>query len=164
MPLLDDFDSYKVETNNLAEVDLKGLEAFAFLYTATEKGTNSGIRFMATIEDAKKWCSSDNSKGVIKGTRWAYMFTTVANFIGCHWGLEKPVLDIRKMKDNGEWDERIAATGCHKIGFDEFKKVLSPFGLVVVDNQNDSMNEGMKQKTSISVQQLDLFEALDAVA
>ena len=103
----------------------------AFLYTATEKGTNSGIRFMATVEDAQKWCASPLSKGYLGGTEWAYFWTTVATFIGFYWGTERPVLDISRYSDNGEWDERIAETGCKKIGLREFKKTLSPFGIEV---------------------------------
>lgn len=34
------------------------LDKWAFLYTATATGNNSGIHFMMTLEDAKKWCSS----------------------------------------------------------------------------------------------------------
>lgn len=121
------------DVDPLEGVDIKGLEDLAFLYTATEKGTNSGIRFMATIDDAKKWCSDPASCGVIGGTRWAYMFTSVANFIGCHWGLEKPVLDIRDLKDNGEWDGKIANSGCRKIDLREFRKVLKPFWIEVLE-------------------------------
>lgn len=124
------------ETVPLEGVDLDGLSKFAFLYTGTETGKNSGIKFMATIEDAQKWCSSPASKGVIHGTKWAYFFTSVANFIGCHWGTEKPILDITKLFDNGEWDERIAASGCQKIGLDEIAQVLKPLGVEVKDGRH----------------------------
>lgn len=39
------------------------LENLAFLYTAAMKGGSSGIKFMATLEDAQKWCSSKDSQG-----------------------------------------------------------------------------------------------------
>lgn len=68
--------------------DNPALDEWCFLYTATETGTNSGIRFMMTRDDAMRWCSSDLSKGVFYGVEWAYFFTSVRNFAYCHWGGE----------------------------------------------------------------------------
>lgn len=115
-----------------SNVDIEGLSNFAFLFTATEKGTNSGVKFMATVEDAKKWCSSEESKGILHGTKWAYFWTSVSNFIGCHWGAGTPMLNISGLIDNGAWDEKIAASGCKKIGLNEFKAVLTPYGVEVI--------------------------------
>ena len=100
-----------------SNVDIEGLSNFAFLFTATEKGTNSGVKFMATVEDAKKWCSSEESKGILHGTKWAYFWTSVS---------------ISGLIDNGAWDEKIAASGCKKIGLNEFKAVLTPYGVEVI--------------------------------
>ncbi|VDG76196.1 Uncharacterised protein [Actinobaculum suis] len=123
--------------------DLDGLEKYAFLYTATAAGNNSGVRFMATVEDARKWCSSDLSRGVIHGTPWAYFWTSVPAFLECHWGeaygdlqhsttgvlRDGAILDMRQAADSGEWDERIASTGCRKIPFSEMGKLLARFGI-----------------------------------
>lgn len=109
-----------------------GLDDLAFLYTATEKGNNSGIRFAMSRQDAMTWCESDISRGALHGTAWAYFWTSARNFIECHWGLHKPRLDIRKLQDNGQWDERIAALGLRKISFPEFRSVFGPLGVEVM--------------------------------
>lgn len=106
------------------------LDAFALLYTATEKGNNSGIRFMMTIEDAQAFCSSDLSQGNLHGTRWSYFYTSVRNF--CHNQNKRLMLDLRKLEDNGQWDERIEVLGLRKIGLDEIAAALMPFGVEVI--------------------------------
>lgn len=108
------------------------LDDLAFLYTGTEKGNNSGIRFAMTRSDAMAWCGSDISRGVLHGTAWAYFWTSARNFIDCHWGLHKPKLDIRKLIDNGQWDARIASLGLRKIGFSQFREVFEPMGVEVI--------------------------------
>lgn len=108
------------------------LSDYAFLYTSTATGKNSGIHFMMTKEDAMKWCDSDLSHGSIMGNEWAYFWTTVQNFIACHWGTHKPTLDFRKARDNGIYDEKIAALGLKKYGFEEIRDILKPLGVEVV--------------------------------
>lgn len=126
-------------------VDTEALSDLAFLYAITSAGTNSGIRFMATLEDAKKWCSDDSSKGVYMGTEWAYAYTSVANFIKFYYGdcyseeFEQPVLNISKLYDNGKWDGKIAAAGCKKIGLNEFAGVLEPLGVMVVRCEKENV-------------------------
>lgn len=115
-----------------------GLDSLAFLYTATDAGNNSGIRFMLTRDEAEIWCSSPVSCGTLHGTRWAYFFTTVANFIRHHqgdddaYGSFTPTINLQGLHDSGEWDERIADLGLTKIGFSDFADVLGPLGVEVV--------------------------------
>ena len=108
------------------------LSDWAFLYTATEKGNNSGIKFAMTIEDAMAWCESPVSKGVLHGTRWAYFWTSARNFIACHWGMQEPVLSLKGVTDNGEWDDRIAALGLRKVHYSQFKALFGPMGVEVM--------------------------------
>lgn len=110
----------------------ESLSDYAFLYTSTATGQNSGIHFMMTLDDAMKWCESDLSHGVYLGNRWAYFFTSVKNFIGCHWGTHKPTLDFRKFKDNGKWDSKIASLGLKKYSFKEIHDILTPLGVEVI--------------------------------
>lgn len=110
----------------------ESLSDYAFLYTSTATGKNSGIHFMMTLDDAMKWCESDLSHGVYLGNRWAYFFTSVKNFIGCHWGTHKPTLDFRKFKDNGKWDSKIASFGLKKYSFKEIHDILTPLGVEVI--------------------------------
>lgn len=118
------------------------LDDYAFLYTATAEGNNSGIRFMMSRDDAMAWCESDISRGVLYGTPWAYFWTSVRCFIEHHnlypeesrhsLTAGRPRIDIRKLADNGQWDERIASLGLRKIGFGEFRDVLEPLGVEVL--------------------------------
>lgn len=117
----------------LAGVDRDALNNLAFLYTASEKGGSSGIRFAATIEDAQKWCSSPASRGQMGGSQWAYFWTSAANYINCHWDIKDARLDLKGFTDSGEWDEKIAATGCKKIALWELPSVLSKAGIEVLN-------------------------------
>jgi hypothetical protein len=112
-------------------LDLEALQSWALLYTATEAGNNSGIRFAMTIEDAKAWCSSDLSKGVLHGTRWAYFWTSIVNFIECHGGPQSGSLSIAGIVDNGEWDERIGALGLKIVHHGQFGQTFGPMGLEI---------------------------------
>ena len=107
-------------------------EGYALLYTATETGKHSGIRFMMTTPDAKAWCSSPLSAGAVYGSQWAYFYTTVANFTRCHWGPQAPKIVIAGLVDNGRWDRRIESPGLTKIGLKEFAGVLTPLGVDVI--------------------------------
>jgi hypothetical protein len=109
------------------------LDDYALLYTTTEKGNNSGIRFAMTVEDAMAWCSSPISQGAAHQQRWAYFWTSVKNFIGCHWGPNEPKLVIKGLVDNGQWDDRIASMGLKKIGFPDFRQVFGPLGVEVIE-------------------------------
>ena len=133
LSLLDGYNSSELfvrpEKPTLAETtDLEGLGLIAFLYTGTELGNYSGIRFASSVEDAMLWCESHVSQGVLHGTRWVYFWTTARRF------LEQfpPPLDIDCYVDSGDWDERIAAAGVTKIGFEDFARVFLPLGVAVV--------------------------------
>ena len=116
-------------------VDWDALDSYALLYTATEKGNNSGIRFAMTTPEAQQWCSLPVSSGVMHGTRWAYFWTTVATFIRCHWGPLEPKIVTAGIVDNGEWDERIAAAGLTKIDVRDFYAKFTPLGVAVINNE-----------------------------
>ncbi len=111
-------------------LDIAALDNYAFLYTGTFKGNFSGVHFMASTEDAMKWCSAMVSKGVIHGTPWAYFFTRVSTFVFKHMGGE-PVIDLDGSSDNLSWDSRIAAAGVAKIALWDIPAVLKPFGVQV---------------------------------
>lgn len=117
--------------------DLPPLSEWAFLYTSTEKGNNSGIHFMMTKADAIKWCLSPVSKGCLYDTYWAYFWTTVENFAFCHWGgnhstnPQSGVVDLRKMHDNGRWDEQIKKLGLTKFDKAAIYHILPKYGIEV---------------------------------
>lgn len=115
------------------------LRDYAFLYTGTAKGNYSGIRFMLTTEQAKQWCSSDISCGVLYGTEWAYFFTTVWQFIEVYG---QPI-DLSGLKDNGQWDERLKMLGLEKIALDEIAGVLGAYGVDVVGNPHVDRNRAV---------------------
>lgn len=133
----------KIDLTNPIEVirgkkeDLPPLSEWAFLYTSTEKGNNSGIHFMMTKADAIKWCSSHVSKGVLHGTYWAYFWTTVENFAFCHWGgnhstnPQSGVVDLRRMHDNERWDEEIKKLGLTKFDKRAIYHILYKYGIKV---------------------------------
>lgn len=116
-------------------VDWDALDDIALLFTASEKGNNSGIRFAMSREHARAWCSSDLSRGNLHGTNWAYFFTSVSNFVRCHWGPKEPKepkIVIAKLVDNGQWDARIASLGLAKIALADLPALLTPLGVEVV--------------------------------
>ena len=57
------------------------VDNYAFLYTSTETGKASGIHFMMTLNDARKFCESPVSQGCTHGIRWAYFWTSVRNYV-----------------------------------------------------------------------------------
>lgn len=67
------------------DCDMQALSQMAILYTATEKGNNSGIRFGMSVDDAMAFCESDISRGVLHGTQWAYFWTRLSSFVSCYW-------------------------------------------------------------------------------
>lgn len=102
------------------------LEAVALMYTSTELGNSSGIRFALSIEDAHTWCSSSVSRGSLHGTKWAYFWTSAWNYC-CEQ--HEHTLDLTGMVDSGEWDERIVDAGCKKISLIELPPILEPLGI-----------------------------------
>jgi hypothetical protein len=89
-----------------------------------------------SVEDARAWCSSDVSRGNMHGTQWAYFWTTALNFCECYWTNDEPVFDFSKDVDSGDWDQRIADLGLHKIGFKELGELLGPMGVTVLVPQD----------------------------
>lgn len=122
------------------DVDEDGLRAFAFLYTVTQTPTATGIRFGATVDDAQKWCDSPISRGQLHGVSWVYCWTSAWNYIRNYSGDTDTYdttryayqLDIRGLRDNGTWDERIASTGCRIVRLEDFASVLEPMGVSVI--------------------------------
>ena len=123
------------------QFDVSGLQDKAFLYTGSEKGNYSGIRFGMSVEEAQKWCGSDVSRGTLHGTQWAYFWTTAANFLSAY----PPPLDLEKHIDNGTWDDRIAAMGLTKVSLWEFEAWLAPHGVEVINSPSRIISEIMKQ-------------------
>lgn len=120
-------------------LDTEALSQWAFLYTCTEKGTSTGVKFMATVPDAQAWCSSPLSRGQMHGTRWMYCWTSVLNYSRHHSGdadvYGQPTrlrVDLTGCTDDGTWDERITSTGCRMVKLDEIADVLGPLGIEVV--------------------------------
>lgn len=121
----------------LRQVDEAKLGQIAFLYTATELGNATGIKFGATMEDAKKWCTSPVSRGSLHGTKWAYFWTSALNYCRYHfgdldtYGGDGLYLDLRGLRDNGLWDERLAAAGVTKIPLAELGHLVASCGVTV---------------------------------
>lgn len=130
-----------------AGTDMESLKGLAILYTATELGNNSGIRFMMTVEDAMRWCDSPASQGVLHGTAWAYFWTSLANYVNCYWMGEEPIIDLRNALDDGSWDKRIEEAGCKKISVWEFSKVLNPLGVKVINEPSRISRAGSSAKS-----------------
>ena len=130
------FDPTSFEVSPTDGVDRDALSRFAFLYTASEKGNCSGIRFALTVPEARTWCESPVSGGASHGTQWRYLWTAVATFIDV---FQSPVIDITGYEDSGEWDQRIADLGLSKIGFERFAEVFEPLGLTVIDSRSKAL-------------------------
>lgn len=114
-----------------SHVNEDALKAIALCYTGTELGNNSGIKFAMSVADAMIWCGSPISRGVLRGTEWAYFWTSAYNFISCHWGIDEPCLDLDRLVDDGSWDERIASLGVKKIDLADFPAVFEPLGVTI---------------------------------
>jgi hypothetical protein len=119
------------------------LKSLAFLYTSTEKGNNSGIRFMMSLDDAETFCSDKRTQGVLHGTRWAYFFTSVYNFLHAHdcYGdnahssarVHKGYLNLKGCtEDKGTFDHIIEDLRLKKINISEFGKTLEPLGIEIL--------------------------------
>lgn len=126
------FDMPSTRDVQTPSIDREALRGIALLYTASEKGNNSGVRFAMSVDDACVWCSSEMSKGVLHGTHWAYFWTSALNFIECYWGTAIPVFDFSNETDNRLWDERIASLGLHKFSFDDMPAVFEPLGVKII--------------------------------
>ena len=113
-------------------IDREALREIALLYTASEKGNNSGVRFAMSVADACIWCSSDLSKGVLHGTHWAYFWTSALNFVECYWGTGTPIFDFSQETDNRQWDERIASLGLRKFSFSDMPAMFEPLGVTII--------------------------------
>lgn len=117
------------------EIDLEALDRFAILYTATEAGNNSGIRFAMSCEDARTWCAHEFSRGCLHGTEWAYFWTSLRNFIfrDAEYSDDECSIEVNRKMDNGSWDARILAAGCTKIDVSDFRHVFGPLGVKIVE-------------------------------
>lgn len=112
------------------------IDNYAFLYTATEKGNATGIRFMMSQKDAKAWCESPLSCGILHGTRWAYFWTSVRKYIeeygeGSDAQNGRISLILDNFSDNGQWDTKIESLGLRAYKGDEITTILKPCGIDV---------------------------------
>ena len=110
------------------------LDEWALLFTASKisRSSTGGIRFMMTVDDAKAWCSSDRSRGVLMGGEWAYFFYTVNDFLKAWPHPKGKVLDFSKCFDNGKYDGTIASMGLRKYNYAEIAEILAPLGVKVI--------------------------------
>ncbi|MBD5406314.1 MAG: hypothetical protein HDR56_01685 [Treponema sp.] len=77
----------------------------ALVYTATAHGKASCGHFFMKIEDAKKFCSSPKSKGVLLGNEWAFFWTSLKNYLGNFLDLTEHGIDFSKFCENGSKDD-----------------------------------------------------------
>ena len=112
-------------------LDHDGLRSIALLYTATEKGNCSGVRFGMSVDDAQTWCSLDVSQGRVYGTAWCYFWTSAAKYCEVFYNDGWPIFDFSTYSDSGDWDERIRAHGLRKYDYDELRELLGPMGVTV---------------------------------
>lgn len=102
---------------------------YALLYTASfVGGQRNAIRFAMTVDDAMAWCDSPISQGQLYGTPWAYFWTRLSV-----WCREMgSTIDIRRLTDDGSWDERIKSLGLVKIPLSDFHRLFTPLGVTVL--------------------------------
>ena len=116
------------------------LKKIAFLYTATECGNNSGIRFMMSLEDALIFCGSPKSQGVLHGTHWAFFFTSVYNFLHAHDDYGETAHANARVRNNyinlkgcaedkGTYDWLIDELKLKKYNISAIPKVLAKYGV-----------------------------------
>lgn len=114
------------------------LESYAFLWTATEKGNATGVRFMMTVKDAQTFCEDHRTSGVLHGTAWAFFWTTVRNYVEQYGeGLKRLggqgyELKLPKFEDNGSRDSLIEELGCKKYDIKETRDILARFDIKLV--------------------------------
>lgn len=128
-----------------ATANENGLRQLAFLYTASEKHNNSGIRFALSVEEAMVWCESEISRGVLHGTQWAYFWTSAWNYL-MRYNSDGMVIDITGLEDNGQWDARIASLGLRKISLTEFPAVLGALGVEVKNDTKPERDEDNEER------------------
>lgn len=104
----------------------------AIIYTGTECGNFSGPKYFMKIDDAKKFCSDERSKGVLHGTKWAFFWTSLANYVGCYWDLSEHGIDFSHFFDNGSRDGLLAELGIEKLDPREVFGTLEKCGIHVI--------------------------------
>lgn len=101
-------------------------ENIALLYTCTACGNSTGGHFFMEIDDAKKFCDDDRSRGVLHGTPWAFFWTSLKNYCGNYWDLTLHGVDFSKFCDNGTRDKLCDEIGVHPLNplrvFDELER------------------------------------------
>lgn len=80
-------------------------EGIALVYTATAHGKASCGHYFMRIEDAKKFCSSSKTKGVLHGNEWAFFWTSLKNYCGNFLDLTEHGVDFTAFCDNGSRDD-----------------------------------------------------------
>jgi len=53
------------------------IKNYASVYLCNEKTGRGNDVFIMSIDDAKKFCNDDRTKGVYLGNKWIYMFTSL---------------------------------------------------------------------------------------
>lgn len=119
-----------------ALTDTEQLKKFALCFTVGEKGGNPQVHFMMSEEDAMKFCQDPRTKGVLRGFRWAYHWTSVFSYLDNAREFfdkdKRRILNLKKCKDNGKYDGIIDDLKCRKISLEEIPDVLEPYGVKVL--------------------------------
>lgn len=89
------------------------------IYIATEKGNCSGIIFECkTLEQARDFCSRNDTKGKYLGVEWAYFFTKKSYFIDAETSIYEYFIKGKKhnnMKSDNRFDNILDEYGLRKI-------------------------------------------------
>lgn len=134
----------------MGNINFDKLQDYAFIYTVS-RGGSSGIKFMLSTEDARKWCSSDKSKGGWGMRAWISMYTSAYNFLFVAWTActaDKLQLDLSKCKDDGREDKDLKELGLTKYDFVAIKKILADYGF------NVKLPRETKESSKIVVREL----------
>lgn len=112
------FKSVDKKTEHILDVREKCPDDIAIVWTATELGNNSDPHYFLNVEDAKKLCSDQRSKGVLHGTKWAFFWSSLKNYCGNYYDLTDGGLDMSKFYDNGSRDWLLDELQIKKITLD----------------------------------------------
>lgn len=101
-------------------------EDVALVYTCTECGNSTGGHYFMRIDDAKRFCADPRSCGTMHGTRWAFFWTSLKNYVGNYWDLTLHGVDFTKFCDNGSRDALCAEIGVRPLSawqvFDDLER------------------------------------------
>lgn len=106
-------------------------EDIALVYTATRHGKATAGHYFMSIADAKKFCSSPKSKGIIHGNEWAFFWTSLKNYLGNFLDLTEHGIDFSGFCDDGSRDALLEELGILPLNSDEVFNDLERRGFKV---------------------------------